>query len=59
VARIVSTSDLPSNSRRPSVSSHSTTPAANTSLRASTSPPSICSGAMYANLPRTLPSSVR
>ena len=44
-----------SNSRTPDSASHSTTPSANTSVRASTDSPRICSGDMYGSLPLSTP----
>ena len=48
---------LPLNSGRAHVSSNSTMPAANTSLRQSTGSPRACSGDMYANFPLMTPCS--
>ena len=45
---------LPSNARCPVSSSYSTQPNAKMSVRASTSRPSICSGAMYCGVPTTV-----
>jgi hypothetical protein len=52
---MVSISGRPPNSRRCVRHSHSTTPAANTSARASRGRPYSCSGAMYATLPLSSP----
>lgn len=49
---------LPSNARCPVVISYSSAPNAKMSLRASASSPSSCSGAMYWNVPRIVPSVV-
>jgi hypothetical protein len=45
---------FPSNARWPVSSSYSTQPKAKMSVRASTSRPSICSGAMYCGVPTTV-----
>ena len=50
---------LPSNARLPVAISYSTAPNAKMSVRASASSPSNCSGAMYWNVPRIVPSCVR
>jgi hypothetical protein len=47
-----------SNARRPVVISYRRTPRAKRSVRGSASRPSICSGAMYWNVPTIVPSSV-
>ena len=49
---------LPSNACFPVAISYSTQPSAHRSLRASTSTPSSCSGAMYWNVPMIAPSAV-
>ncbi len=49
---------FPSNARRPVTISYSTAPSAKMSVRASASTPSSCSGAMYWNVPRIVPSAV-
>jgi hypothetical protein len=49
----------PSNGAGPPSAIHSATQNANWSLRASTSPPSHCSGAMYFGVPTTAPSTLR
>ncbi|CAM4044273.1 hypothetical protein COSO111634_31930 [Corallococcus soli] len=54
-ARRTAISESPWNRRPPVSSSHSTTPSANTSVRASTLSPRACSGDMYANLPLSTP----
>ena len=50
---------FPSNARFPVAISYSTAPNAKMSVRASASSPSSCSGAMYWNVPRIVPSAVR
>ena len=50
---------LPSNAVRPVSISNSSAPNAKMSVRASASSPSICSGAMYWNVPRIVPCTVR
>ncbi len=49
---------LPVNRRLPVSTLHRTTPAANTSARQSSCSPMACSGAMYENLPLTVPGAV-
>ncbi len=49
----------PENALRPEAISYSTAPSAKMSDRASASRPSSCSGAMYWNVPRIVPSCVR
>src|SRR5262245_413168 len=51
--------DFPSNARRPVSISCRSAPNAKMSVRASASKPSICSGAMYWNVPRIAPCAVR
>ena len=45
----------PENGRTPVAISYSTTPKLNTSVRASSSLPSVCSGDMYATVPSAAP----
>ena len=59
IAAITVEADLPSKARRPVSISYSTQPNAKMSARPSTSPPSICSGAMYCGVPTTVWAPVR
>ncbi|MFO0626086.1 MAG: hypothetical protein U0325_10755 [Polyangiales bacterium] len=58
-ASTVAASEWRRNSRRPTVTSQSTTPAAQMSVRRSTRASRICSGDMYATLPLSSPVAVR
>ena len=55
IARQIIMSLTPVNGRRPARTRYITTPKANWSIRASTGWPEMYSGAMYANLPLTIP----
>ncbi len=58
VAAITPARLRPANGDRPEIISYSRQPNAKMSLRASASPPSSCSGAMYCSVPRISPRSV-